>query len=309
MHPIQFKNRPTSLRNLARQGFTLIELLVVIAIIAILAGLLLPALGKAKIKAQGTYCLNNTHQLCVAARMYADDFHGLWFPNEPDELVSWVHCPQDWSGANYYSTNLDCLVSVAPAAGNHPEYAAKFSPYIKSPGVYKCPGDPSMAKPANVPRVRSYSASQAVGTCFTPDAGCHPVNGAVDGEWLAGGYNQCQTTWQTYGKDSDFLQPGPAATWVFGDEHPNSSNDSGMAVECGNTGFSGSFIDIPAGFHNGAGSFGFADGHSEIRKWFGDALRQPYVWGAGVSARQGSVSSQGDIVDLTWLQQHTSARR
>src|SRR5438552_4504322 len=57
----------------SRQAFTLIELLVVIAIIAILAALLLPALAKAKIRAQGIQCMNDTHQLLYAWRMYAED--------------------------------------------------------------------------------------------------------------------------------------------------------------------------------------------------------------------------------------------
>ncbi|HNQ88051.1 MAG TPA: type II secretion system protein [Verrucomicrobiota bacterium] len=226
-----------------RSGFTLIELLVVIAIIAILAGMLLPALAKAKAKGQGIMCMNNTKQLALGFLMYADD-HNETLLACLDGLagrVNWIQGALDGWGAE--AADMRYIT-------NSPMF-----PYVgRSPAVFQCPSDKATVKigTRTERRIRSNSMSQVFAW----------------GDWLDGsGTGRNQTKWRTYGKASHIVTP--TKTFVFVDEHPNSINDAAFATQCtgADAASTARIIDLPANYHNGSCGFSFADGHSEIKRW------------------------------------------
>jgi prepilin-type N-terminal cleavage/methylation domain-containing protein/prepilin-type processing-associated H-X9-DG protein len=300
-------------------AFTLIELLVVIAIIAILASLLLPALEHAKQQAQGTKGLNNVKQLMVAAILYADDNSSLWCPNQPGQ-PGWVEDPEDWNAGNAANTNWQILISgPGSAIANQTGDSSFFAPYIKDPFVYKCPADPSVVGGAS--RIRSYSASQAIGTCWTAvTAGQNCLYGGqngshVTGQWISGTTeNNCQDFGFTYQKTTDMIRPTTSRLWIFAEEHPDSINDAGLAVQIGEYQLGGAWIDIPSNLHNRACEFGFADGHVEMHKWQGQLMETlRYVYGGDVpdinyeGSGQPTANTPADLRDLNWIQSRTSA--
>jgi prepilin-type processing-associated H-X9-DG protein len=102
-------------------------------------------------------------------------------------------------------------------------------------------------------------------------------------------------------------RPSPAALFIFGEENPDSINDSTLFVQIAITTIGGDYIDTPSNLHDGAGSFSFADGHAVIHRWLGPSVgRIPFVQGG---RSQGGVvgSNTNDLLDLNWLQSHTSS--
>src|SRR6266404_1182993 len=195
-----------SFRQRTPAAFTLIELLVVIAIIAILAGMLLPALSKAKTRSEGTACLSNLRQLQLCWRLYVDDNNGLMPPS--NDVIS---------GPMSGIMSRGVEPSWAVGDGVHDLTTTNLTrgilyPYNKSVGIYRCPADRStVPKHPEIPRTRTYQLGST-------------LNGNLDGVPMP----LLQRSHKT--KESELLTPPPVQVFTFIDPHPACADGSSFGV-------------------------------------------------------------------------------
>jgi len=268
----------------------LIELLVVIAIIAILAGLLLPALARSKQKALAISCVNNSRQLVMAATVYSTDFRDLWPLNGPgDDAVDLMNPPANYvakvwaegrEGSNLYDEQT--------ARGLVSERLSLLAAYIINKDSFRCPADrkSTMVNGRMVTRPRSYGMNAYVAWTGAP------WSAMPDG-----------ARYQIYRKTS--AGRGGAGIFIFGEIHANSICRPmfGMNMDAQ------TIYHYPGNYHARQSTFSFTDGHAELHRWndpqFNNPSPAPAAW-HGHTANAARASSLGD---LTWLKEHATLRQ